>query len=68
MTITDFTLADHGSICILHAHTVEAQAWADEFLPEDRITWGQNGTVIEPRYAAHIVAMAECSDLIVEVH
>jgi len=55
MPATDFLVADHGSICILQALTDEAKAWVDEHLPEDALTWGPNGTVIEPRYLPPIL-------------
>lgn len=51
----DFSFSNHGTICILTAHSVAAQNWADENLPEDRTFWGRNGTVIEPRYADAIL-------------
>lgn len=51
----DFTVFDHGSIVILNALTEQAQAWVDEHLPEDRLTWGVNGVVIEPRYVDAII-------------
>lgn len=54
--MTDFELNNHGSIAILHANSAEAQAWVEEFLPEDRQSWGVNGTVIEPRYVDDILA------------
>lgn len=53
--MSDFTLANHGSICILTAVTPAAQAWVDDHLPEDRLSWGRLGTVVEPRYVDAIV-------------
>lgn len=59
----DFELSNHGSVCILVALTPEAILWADEHLPEDRMTWGPNGTVVEPRYVADIEAGIEADGL-----
>ena len=54
--MTDFTLTDHGSVVILTAVSKAARAWVAEHLPDDAQTWGRAGMVIEPRYAAGIVA------------
>jgi hypothetical protein len=51
----DFLVVNHGSICILHALTDEARIWVDEHLPDDALTWGPSGTLIEPRYVAPIL-------------
>jgi hypothetical protein len=51
----DFSVANHGSVLILYALTDAARAWVDEHIPEDAMTWGHNGTVVEPRYIANIV-------------
>ena len=51
----DFGVDNHGSICILHLYSKAAQEWADEYLPEDRMTWGANGVIVEPRYVQPIV-------------
>lgn len=52
----DFHLDNHGSICILFADSDAAKQWVAEHIPSDAQTWGRNGTVIEPRYVATIVA------------
>ena len=52
---TDFTVQNEGSILILYAVSEAAQGWVDEHLPEERQTWGQNGTVVESRYICDIV-------------
>ena len=49
----DFLLVNHGSIVVLNALTDAAKTWVEEHLPEDRLTSGPNGTVIEPRYVGH---------------
>ncbi len=61
----DFTVDDEGSICVLNAETPAAIAWADENLPEDRQTWGVNGTVVEPRYLGDIITGIRSADLTV---
>jgi hypothetical protein len=55
MSAPDFFVANHGSIVILHALTVVAREWVDENLPSDALTWGVDGTVVEPRYIGDIV-------------
>ena len=47
--MTDFHVADHGSIIILEPQTTAAKDWADEHFPEDAQNWC-NGTVIERRF------------------
>ena len=51
----DFTVADHGSVVILHALSDAAQQWVEQHISDDALTWGTNGTVIEPRYVSDIV-------------
>ena len=55
MSTPDFFVANHGSILILHALTATAREWVDENLPSDALTWGVDGTVVEPRYIGDIV-------------
>jgi hypothetical protein len=52
--MTDFTLANHGSICILTPLTDEAVEWCRTHLPTEVMTWGY-GRVVEPRYVGDIV-------------
>jgi hypothetical protein len=52
---TDFIVSNHGSIFILQALTEEARQWVADHLPDDALTWGQGGTVVEHRYIADIV-------------
>jgi hypothetical protein len=47
--MTDFRIADHGSLVILEPQTSAAKAWADEHFPEDAQNWC-SGTVIERRF------------------
>ena len=51
---TDFSFANHGSICLLTPRTPAATKWAAQHLPEDAMTWGR-AIVVEPRYVADIV-------------
>ena len=59
----DFLFVDHGSICILNALTPGAVLWVAEHLPDDRMTFGPDGTVIEPRYVADIVSGIHADNL-----
>jgi hypothetical protein len=51
----DFSVANHGSILILHALTDAAREWVDEHIGDDAMTGGRSGRVVEPRYIADIV-------------
>lgn len=51
----DFTYENFGSVVILTANSDAAKAWVEDHLPEDRMTWGRAGTVIEPRYVDDIL-------------
>jgi hypothetical protein len=64
-TTSDFIVISHGSIVILYALTDAALAWADEYLPDDALTWGPNGTVVEPRYVASILEVIASDGLTV---
>lgn len=55
MTTQDFTLADHGSLCLLYTVTKAAVDWADEWLPADAMRSPCGGIVIEPRFVEPIV-------------
>jgi hypothetical protein len=52
----DFVFENFGSVCILTAVSDQAKAWVEDHLPEDRMTWGRNGSVIEPRYVDDILS------------
>ena len=47
---TDFTYSNHGSIVLLTALTGPAQAWVNEYLPEDALGFGP-ALAIETRFA-----------------
>lgn len=49
LATSDFMLANHGSIVVLHPLTDAAREWVGEHIPEDAMSWGR-GVVIEPRY------------------
>jgi len=52
----DFTIQDHGSICILTPGTPGAEAWVEEYLSGDETQyWGAKGVVIEPCYLPPII-------------
>lgn len=58
MTPTDFNFSHHGSICVLSANTAQARSWMEFHLPvNDPETQfvGDDGIVIEPRYAMPIL-------------
>jgi hypothetical protein len=52
--VTDFNFTNHGSICILTPLTDAAEAWCDQNLGGEVMTFG-HGIVIEPRYAGAIL-------------
>ena len=60
--MTDFTLENHGSICILKPHTPEADSWIEESISEEHQCWG-TGIVIEPRYVGAILEGIAASGL-----
>jgi hypothetical protein len=52
--LSDFTVVNEGTIFLLIPNTPAAEAWCDERLPEDRMTFGR-GVVVEHRYIANVV-------------
>jgi hypothetical protein len=48
--MSDFMVADHGSIVILQPVSATALDWLDENIGEDAMRWGPKGVVIERRY------------------
>lgn len=63
--IADFSVQNEGTIFILYAHTDAAREWVSEHLPTDRMTWAGDGTVVEHRYIADIVAGTKGDELAV---
>jgi hypothetical protein len=52
--MTDFTIANHGSIFILTPLTDDGDEWVSQHIPEDAARWG-GGIVVEARYIDDIV-------------
>jgi hypothetical protein len=50
----DYALRDEGTLVLLWTITPEATAWVDEYLPDDRLTWG-HATIVESRYIGDIL-------------
>ena len=63
-TVVDFSVQNHGSIFLLQAITPAAKDWIEEFLSEERQTWG-GAVVIEPRYVPAIVTAIRNDGLVV---
>jgi hypothetical protein len=55
---TDFSIGNHGSICLLLPHSDAANAWIDDHLPENVMRWS-GCVVLEPRYVDDIVCGIE---------
>lgn len=51
----DFTLFNHGSICVLLPRNETAIDWIDEHIGDEALRWGRHGVVIEPRYIRPIL-------------
>jgi hypothetical protein len=66
MKLTDFRLAPHGSICLLHPQTEAARLWIDEHIDDEAQQWG-GAIVIEPRYVQPIVDGLRADDLTIEL-
>jgi hypothetical protein len=60
----DFTVERHSSIFLLQAHTVAANQWIEDHLPEDRLAFG-GAVVVEPRFIGSIVERAMAHELVV---
>lgn len=54
MERADYAVRVEGSITLLWPITAAAVEWCNEFLPEDRLTWG-SAVVIKSRYAPDIL-------------
>ncbi len=64
-TDVDFTVQNHGTIFLLCPATPEAEAWVEENLPEDRMTWAGRDVVIEHRFICSIVDGIQSDGLVV---
>jgi hypothetical protein len=54
----DIHVQIEGSIYILFGMSDAGKAWLKENLPDDAMTWGRGGVVVEHRFVADIVAGA----------
>ena len=61
---TDFTLEDHGNVCLLKMNNYGARQWARERIAGDRQYFGRV-VVVEARYVESIVAEIEDDGLTV---
>lgn len=55
--MSDLIVNNHGSIFLLSPVTEAGEAWIDEHIPQDAMTWG-GAVVVEHRYIEAIVAGA----------
>jgi hypothetical protein len=55
--MSDLIVNNHGSIFLLSPVTEAGEAWIDEHIPQDAMTWG-GAVVVEHRYIEAIVASA----------
>ena len=60
--MSDFHLADHGSVVLLTPRTDAARDWVEDNLPDDVQMLG-NGIAIEGRYVGDILTGIECDGL-----
>ena len=52
----DFTVTNHGSICILTGQNEICRGWIAKHVGDENTqTWGQFGIVVEPRYIGDII-------------
>lgn len=63
-TQSDFLVQNEGSIFLLHPLSESARDWIEEYLPEDRMTFG-GAIVVEHRYIADIVRGAQLDGLVI---
>lgn len=62
----DFRVQHHGSICLLHPHTVAARAWVEDHIGQGNGYQPLFPTVlIEPRYLRDILVGIQSSGLVV---
>lgn len=51
----DFSVENHGSICLLRPLTRLAESWLDEHLDGDDVQYFGNAAAVEPRYLPPIL-------------
>jgi len=68
LTRVDFTVDNHGSICILIPENASARAWLDANLydGDDGPQWFGSGVAVEPRYLNPILDGIEADGLTVD--
>jgi hypothetical protein len=64
--MADFTLYNHGSICVLTPNTPAARGWVLMNIDDAAQAWGR-GVVIEPRYVDDILAGTDMAGLTVSL-
>ena len=50
----DAEVINHGSLCLVHPRTVEAQKWIHENVSEDS-QWFAHSLVVEPRFIEDLI-------------
>jgi len=68
LTRVDFTVDNHGNICILIPENDAARGWIDQYLydGDDGPQWFGAGVAIEPRYLPPILDGIEADGLTVD--
>ena len=61
----DVRIANHGSVVLLHPQSPTGQAWLDENIGADALTFGR-AIVCEPRYVSDILTGMVADGLVVE--
>lgn len=52
---TDFSVGNHGSICLLVPHSAAAREWAGDHLDGPETQYWGGAVVVEPRYLDDIL-------------
>ena len=60
---TDFSVGNHGSICLLMPHTDAARGWIAEHLTDPETQFWGGSVVVEPRYLETILDGIEADGL-----
>jgi hypothetical protein len=63
-TALDFSVADHGSIVLLLPCTPAAEAWVEEHIPDDAMTFGK-AYAVERRYFGDIYHAIKAEGLVI---
>ena len=54
--VVDVEVQNHGSLMVFNLNTADAQEWVEEHVGGETTWWGENGLVVEPRYAQDLAA------------